>query len=54
MGWPHVPGSVNHPANIHAAACWAGPIVREFIASPAFQHDPGEAKAKLASAAAQP
>ncbi len=54
IGWHRVLGGVHYPADIYAGRVPGQAIVRKFIASPAFQHDLGEAKAELAAMAAQP
>ncbi|HTB80929.1 MAG TPA: phosphatase PAP2 family protein [Opitutaceae bacterium] len=54
IGWHRVLGGAHYPTDIYAGRVLGQAIVREFIASPAFQHDLGEAKAELAAMAAQP
>ncbi len=50
IGWHRVEIARHYPTDIYAGRVLARAIVREFKASPAFQHDFAEVKAELAQA----
>ena len=49
-GWLRVEGGVHYPADIYAGRVLGQELARDFLHSPAFQHDLAAAKAELAAA----
>ena len=49
-GWLRVLGGVHYPTDVFAGRVLGQGLAREFLASPAFQHDFAEVKAELAAA----
>ncbi len=54
IGWDRVLIGKHFPTDIYAGRVLAQAIVRELLASPAFQHDLAEAKAEVQAAQPQP